>query len=454
MTPDTNQEWTRRKYLTGAGAATAALLAGCSGDGGSDGGDGGSDGGDGGSDGTATGTEMSTSGGGNTLEVAHWWSEGDGNEAITSLMDGFREEHPEVDVNDNLVAGGAGQNLRDNIRTRIQNGNHPSTWQSWPGAELSPFVEADLLEDIEDSVWSENDMKSAYLEGPKQAAKPGGSFVTVPLNIHRLNNLFYNVEVVESAGVDPTSLDSPRALFRAMVTVDQETDAAPMANQTAAPWSTLQLWAQVLLGQSGGDTYSTFTDGNVGDVEAEVKDALTMVGQYKDYFTEDAGSISWTEGNSKVINGDAAFIHQGDWAAGAYRGQDGFEFESDWDHVPFPGTSGMYALNMDSFPYPTDNPSPEATKKFLRYVGSVDGQERFNPKKGSIPPRTDVPDDEFGPFLTRQKSDFADSDAQPPSITHGLGVSPEQLSNLKSAVSTFTSNWDVTQAYNQMENSF
>ena len=102
---------------------------------------------------------------------------------------------------------------------------------------------------------------------------------------------------------------------------------------------------------------------------------------------------------------------------------------------------------MDSFPFPTNNPTPDATTKFLRYVGTVDAQERFNPKKGSIPPRTDVPDDRFGPFLTRQKKDFKESDAQPPSITHGLAVAPETLSNLKGATKTFTTDWNVDAAY-------
>jgi glucose/mannose transport system substrate-binding protein len=239
-----------------------------------------------------------------------------------------------------------------------------------------------------------------------------------------------------------------------MVQVDEETDAAPMANQTKAPWSTLQLWAQVLLGQSGVDTYMSFAGGDVSGNADAVRSALETVADYSEYFNGDAGSISWTEANSQVMNGDAAFIHQGDWAAGAYRGQDDFDFEDNWSQVPFPGTDGLYALNMDSFPFPVNNPSPDATEKFLRYAGTVDAQERFNPKKGSIPPRTDVPDDAFGPFLTRQKADFADSEAQPPSITHGLAVSPEILSNMKSAMSTFTANWNVDKAFNQIESAF
>jgi glucose/mannose transport system substrate-binding protein len=422
-------ELSRRRFVTAAGAAGLAGVAGCLG----------------------PGSSGSSS---NALEVAHWWSKGDGNAAINAVMEGFKEEYPDVKITENLVSGGAGQNLRDNIRTRIQNKNNPSTWQSWPGKELQPFVEADLLKDIESSVWDKNDMKSAYLEGVKQAAKPGGNYVTVPINIHRLNNLFYNVEVVEEAGVDLSSADSPSALLDMLAQIDDATDAAPMANQTKAPWSTMQLWAQVLLGQSGMDTYMAVAEGNVSSNESAVRESLQTVASYKDYFNKDAGSISWTEANGQVINGNAATIHQGDWAAGAYRGTDGFAFEENWNQVPFPGTEGLYALNMDSFPYPVNNPSPDATTKFLRYLGTVDAQERFNPKKGSIPPRTDVPDDAFGPFLTRQKADFAESDAQPPSMTHGLGVTPQTLSNLKSAIATFTANWNLDKAYTQIESAF
>jgi glucose/mannose transport system substrate-binding protein len=424
---DTTTGTTRRRYLAGVASGTAAALAGCG----------------------------SLLGGGEsgTLEVAHWWAEGDGNKAINALIEGFKEEYPDVDMDENLVAGGAGDNLRDNIRTRIQNENPPSTWQTWPGAELQPFVEADLLNDISDSVWSENGMEDAYLQGPKDAAKFDGNYVTVPLNIHRLNNLFYNQSVVDEAGVDPASAETPGDLLDVMATIQEETDATPMAHQTSAPWSSLQLWASILLGQSGADTYQSFIEGNVSDNESAIRSALETLGEYAEYFNEDAGSVNFTEANNMIIDGDAAFIHQGDWAAGAYRGTEDFAYEEDWGHTVFPGTDGLYALNMDSFPMPVNNPSPDATKKFLRYVGTVDAQERFNPRKGSIPPRTDVPDDEFGPFLTEQKADFAEADATPYSVTHG-GVGPDILSSLKSAISAFNQNGDVDAAYSGIESSF
>ena len=448
-----DSEVSRRSYLKATGLAGAlglSGLAGCLGGGG--GGDDGTTGSGGTSEGGSGGSGDSTY---NTLEVQHWWTGGDGGPAIKALFEGFKQKYPEIEVQQNPVAGGAGQNLKSVIKKRVLNDNPPSSWQAWPGANLQPYVEADKLQDIGDSVWSKNGMKDAYLQGPKDAAKAGsGSFVTVPLNIHRLNNLFYNVEVIEKAGVDPASISKPSDLVGAMKTVEEKTDAVGMAHQTKSAWSTGQLWAQVLLGEAGAETYTAFTEGKVKENQQAVKNALSIVKEYQSHFNKDAGSLTWQDANKKVIQGKAAFFHQGDWAAGMYRSQDGFEFKKQWDMVPFPGTEGMYALNMDSFPYPKNNPSPEATTKFLQYVGSVDAQKRFNPKKGSIPPRTDVPTDAFGPFLQRQMKDFKDSKVQPPSIQHGLAIPPEQLSSFGEAMSSFISNWNVDGTYKQLERAF
>ncbi|AKU08877.1 MULTISPECIES: extracellular solute-binding protein [Haloferax] len=452
-TPDSD-DVSRRTYLKLAGGAgTATFLAGCTGGGGESTTESTESSGDSESTEETSGDDSDSSTEYNALEVQHWWTGGDGGAAVQALFEGFEEQHPDIELTENPVAGGAGQNLRAVIKKRILNNDPPSSWQAWPGANLQPFTDADKLEDIEESVWDHNDMKNTYLDGPQEAAQPAGNYVSVPLNIHRLNNLFYNVEVVEDAGVDPASIDSPSALVDAMATVD-EAGYVGMAQQTNSAWSTGQLWAQVLLGEYGADVYADVTAGNVEANADAVRDSLDIVKQYSEYYPNDAGSISWQDANSKIIEGDAAFFHQGDWAAGMYRGQDGFEYESNWDHVPFPGTEGLYSLNMDSFPMPTNNPSPEATKAFLRYVGSVDAQERFNPKKGSIPPRTDVPQDAFGPFLQNQMDDFSNSEAQPLSIQHGLAVAPDALTAFEDAMASFISNYDVEAAYSAVQSAF
>ena len=394
-------------------------------------------------------------GGNDSLEIVHWWTAGGEKEALDALLEGFQSEYPDIDVENNPAPGGAGSALDTVIKNRVLNENPPSTFQIWPGKALFPYTDADMLNDIGDSVWGENDMESAYLDGVRAAAKGGtDSFVSVPINIHRLNNLFYNKSVVESAGVDPTAIDDPEQLVDALDTIALETDATPMAHQTQAPWSTVQLWETIFIGEQDVDAFEEFTAGNVESLESEVKSATERLKQYSEYYPNDAGSISWDTGNGKIVDGEAAFIHQGDWAAGQYKTADGFEYDSDWGNVAFPGTEGVYSLVMDSFVHPTNNPSPDTTEKFLQYCGTTDAQRRFNTKKGSIPPRTDVSMDEFGPFLQAQSDDFADSDEQPPTIAHGTAVRPEVKSNIEGAFSSFLETGDVDETYEQLVSAF
>lgn len=390
--------------------------------------------------------------GGEELEIMHWWTAGGEEDAMQALLEGFEEEHPEYDVHDNPSPGGAGSALEAEIRNRVIDGNPPSTFQIWPGEALSPYTDEGLFEPIDD-IWTD-EMRDAYLDGPAEAAQQDGEFVAVPININRLNSLYYNIEVVEESGVDLEGIDTPTALVEALNAIEAETGAAGLAHQTQEPWSTLQLWAQVLLGEFGAEAYQQFIDGEVESVAEEVRESLQVVVEYSAYFNEDASSLSWDQANNHVINGDAGLVHEGTWGAGQYENTDSFEFGEDWDYITFPGTEELYTLNMDSFPYPVENPSPEATEAFLTYAGSIDAQERVNPPVAAIPPRTDVPRDEFSPFLREMMDLFEASEMQLPSIAHGLAVPPDVQSEIENTFATFNGSWDVEETYQELVSAF
>lgn len=403
-----DNDLSRRRYLKGASAAGAASLAGL------------------------TGCLGLGGGGSEPVELLHGWSSGDGSAAFEAMHEGFQEAHDtETDVN--AIGGSGNTTLNARISTRLGNDNPPSSWAEWPGQNLTQFTSEDLLADIEEDVWGENDMKDAYLQGPQEAAQVDGQYVAVPTNIHRINNLFFNKSVVESAGIDPASLETPADLVEAAATVEEETDAIGFAQAMTNPWTTLELWACVFLGEHGEEAYTSFIEGE-GDRDA-VQSSWETVVELSEYFNDDAGTVNFQQANQYILDGDAAFFDNGDWAAQMYISQEDFAFEEDWGHVAFPGTSGMYSLNMDSWVYPANAPNPEGTKQWLRYLGTKDAQVRFNTRKGSIPPRSDVSTEEFGPFQTSQIGDFQESEAQPPSIAHGLATTPEVLTNLKNAVS-------------------
>ncbi|WP_226004775.1 ABC transporter substrate-binding protein [Natrinema salinisoli] len=403
---DNDTPLSRRTVLKSTAVAGAAGLAGCMGGGGS--------------------SEAEA------IELLHAWSSGDGNAAIEALVEGFREEHPDIEFGEDPVDGAARSNLDQVVSNRLQANDPPSTFQTWPGQTLTKF--GDAYADIEGDVWTD-DLKNNYLAGPKEQAQLDGTYVTVPLNIHRINNLFYNTAVLEEADVDPESLSSPADVVDACEAVSQNTDAVPFAHQTSGSWSTTQLWETILLAEGGIDGYNAFIEGD-GDVD-QVRSALENVVELSEYYPSDSSSISFTEANTMVMEGDAAFIHQGDWAAGAYSGNDEFNYGEDWGQITYPGTSGNYLLNMDSFPYFDNNPSAEATKTFLSYCGTAEAQVLFNKEKGSIPPREDADVSELNTFQQDQYEDFTSSDNQPPSIEHGLAVSPNIKTNISDAFSGF-----------------
>ena len=412
----------RRRVLQSAGVAAAAGLAGCGGGGGSD---------------------------QEPIELLHAWSSGDGSAAIEALIGGFQEAHPDVEFAEEPVNGAARSNLDQVVQNRLQANDPPSTFQTWPGKTLEKF--GDAYADIEGDVW-DDDMKNNYLEGPQTQAQLDGTYVKVPLNIHRINNLFYNQNVLDDAGVDPSSMSSYSDVVDACATVAEETDAVPFAQQTSGAWSTVQLWETILLAEGGISGYEDFVNGE-GD-QAQVEAALQAVADLREYYPEDSSSIGFTEANTMVMGGNAAFIHQGDWAAGAYSGTDDFNYGEQWGQVTYPGTEGSYLLNMDSFPYLANNPSPEATQTFLSYCGSAEGQVLFNAEKGSIPPRSDADVSQLNTFQQDQFEDFNNADSQPPSTQHGLAVSPAIATNIGEAFSGFLESYNVEGTAESLINAF
>ena len=286
-----------------------------------------------------------------------------------------------------------------------------------------------------DGVWESEGFEDVMVDEAVDLHQYNGAYRAVPLGSHRLNCLFYNTSVVEEAGVDPDSLTSVSALIDALETVQSETDATPMTHGASGTWTTTQLFASTMLGQEGYDAYMSFLDGSPDEaaVRATFESLAEILGNY---INEDASSIGLTESNQNIIEGNAAFIHQGNWAAGAYRNAEDFAYDEDWGFKTYPGSEGMYMLHFDSFLYPSSNPSPDATEQFMAFVGSEAAQVAFNQYKGSIPTRTDVDMSQFGPYLQETQEDFAEADERPPNLQHGLGVPSETMTSLNEVISS------------------
>ncbi|MDJ1434018.1 ABC transporter substrate-binding protein [Halostagnicola sp. A-GB9-2] len=414
-----NDTHSRRRVLKGAGVTGAAgmmALAGC-----------------------LTGDEDDE----NTLEVLHGWTGGDGAEAEEALFAAFEEEHPDIDLDDQAIGGGGNENLDQTVATRFNSDNPPGSFAGWPGANLEQYD--GVLGDIESEVWDEADLADAHVEEAVEACQFDGGYSAVPIGSHRMNDLFYNVEVLEDAGVDPDSLDDIDALIDALDTVDSETDATPLAMSLEA-WAILQTWAVVMLSTQGYDAYMDFIAGD-GDEDAVRETFETLEEILDNYINDDAASVGFTEVNQDIMGGDAAFIHEGNWVAGAYINNEDIEYGEEWDAIRYPGTEDMYGLHIDSFIYPGDNPAPEETATFLRFAGGETAQVEFNQYKGSIPTREGVPTEEFNEYLTETIEDFETASEKPPTLAHGLAVDQSTQSSLEEVLNNnFADPFDVDDA--------
>jgi glucose/mannose transport system substrate-binding protein len=90
----------------------------------------------------------------------------------------------------------------------------------------------------------------------------------------------------------------------------------------------------------------------------------------------------------------------------------------------------------DSFTLAKNAPNRDATICWLKASGSQAGQDAFNPKKGSIPARTDVNEALYGEYLQTALADWK-TDKLAGSFAHGTVATNAAQSELQTVVSEF-----------------
>src|SRR5262249_49769903 len=108
-----------------------------------------------------------------------------------------------------------------------------------------------------------------------------------------------------------------------------------------------------------------------------------------DLCNADALALTWDEAVDRVHGGEAAMTIMGDWAKG-YLTRKGWRPDLDFGQIEMPGTSDVFVFATDTFGLPTHAANPERAVELLKIFASREGQDTFNPLKGSIPARLDV----------------------------------------------------------------
>jgi glucose/mannose transport system substrate-binding protein len=159
------------------------------------------------------------------------------------------------------------------------------------------------------------------------------------------------------------------------------------------------------------------------------------------YANADRSSLGWSDAMQLVLDGKAAMTIMGDWAHG-YALSKGVKPNVDYGYVASPGTDGTFLWLSDSFGLAKGAPNPEEAKAWLAVCGSKDGQDAFNPKKGSIPARKDADKNLYDEYLKFSIDQFGTVKLAP-SIVHGAAAPEGYMTDYGNALNVFGSDLDV-----------
>ena len=182
-------------------------------------------------------------------------------------------------------------------------------------------------------------------------------------------------------------------------------------------------------------------DGSTDWGSAEVTTALNNYAKALSYTNSDAATLSdWQPAAQLMTNGDAAFNIMGDWAYGYFANPapNGLALtpHTDFDWAPPPGTNGTFVFLADSFVLPVGNKNPQGTMDWLTVAASKEGQEAFNPLKGSICARTDCDQSLFSEYSQNAAKDWS-SNQVVGSLTHEVVGNPSWNSKIATALGVF-----------------
>lgn len=379
------------------------------------------------------------------LEIMSWWTTGGEVVGLEALFELYKETHPEVEIVNAAVAGSRGTNARAVLATRMQGGNPPDSFQVLGGEALrKTWIVSGLLEPVT-FVYEENGWMDAFPEQILDQVASDGELYAVPVNVHRTNILWYNTGIFEELGLDPpATLDE----FFEVAEVISDAGIIPLSFGSKAAWEPVHLLESVIVAEIGPEGYLGLFDGSTAWDSPGVVGAFETYVRMLEYINDDHSGLTGADQAQYVVDGRTAMCVMGDWIAGYYAAKD-YEPHVDYGWTTAPGTEGSYLMNSDTFVLPKGVDSRELAIDWLEVVGSREGQDAFNPKKGSIPARIDADTSIYSEYHQGAMEDFK-SDHILPSLAHGMAASDAWLQDIGNVMNVFIVDRDVESAVSQL----
>jgi glucose/mannose transport system substrate-binding protein len=351
------------------------------------------------------------------VEVLHWWTSGGEAAALNVLKDDLSGQG--IGWQDMPVAGGGGESAMTVLRARVTAGDAPTAVQML-GFDILDWAAEGALANLNDVAAAEG--WDAVVPAALQAfAKHDGNWISAPVNVHSTNWVWANKAVLDELCIaQPESWDDFVAAMAAVKAIGR----TALAHGGQA-WQEATMFDGVALSVGGVDFYTkAFIDMDPAALGSDMmKETFDRMATLRSYVDDNFSGRDWNLASAMVINGDAAFQIMGDWAKGEFLNA-GKVPNEDFLCFRVPGSAGSVSFNSDQFAMfaVSDAGAQAAQGAMAASIMSPSFQSAFNVVKGSVPARTDVPNDAFDACGKKGMAELAaaaDSGSLVGSMAHG-----------------------------------
>ncbi|WP_426505242.1 ABC transporter substrate-binding protein [Dactylosporangium sp. McL0621] len=384
------------------------------------------------------------------LEVYSWWTGPGEEEGLAAMAKSFEGGNPGVRFVNAAVSGGAGSNAKAILASRLLANDPPDSYQRHAGLELLDDVRSGKVQDLSD-MYQQQGWTKVFPKGLVNNLTIDGKIYAVPVNIHRANLMWYTPKTLRELGLS----GPPKTWAEFLQQAEVIKAKGKVALALGPEWTQKHLLETVLLGELGADRYDQLWAGQMSWMSPDVGAALATYAKVLAVSDVKSAAGDWQPQLDRVVSGSAVYAVMGDWSSSYLEQTKGLHWQDGYNAAASPGSDGVYDFLSDTFTLPTGARRPDLSRKWLIECGSTDGQNLFNPLKGSIPARTDADAGLYKDYLGWALQQWRDPKVRiVGSLTHGVVANNAYNAEIDSALGLFVQDGDQGKFARTVEQQF
>lgn len=304
-------------------------------------------------------------------------------DALISVIEGFEEQYPNVDVDYEIKADGDYYSL---LQTAVQSGSGPDLFWTHGNATstMADYVDNGVLKDLTDAVDFSNISDAAM-----ELSLIDGKAYSVPWLTMDTRAVFYNKDMFEEHG---WSIPTTFTEFEELLAAIKETGITPVS-LAYDPWTLLFVYEPVLSGYDPDYTAALREYTDVTATDAPAREAMQKLVDWSDagYFGDNWFGV--VENSSQILaftTGNAAMNIAGSWDASTISMNNpalnfgAFEIPSE------DGVTGLVGTSANGFSVSANATDMDAALAFANYCATLDAQTRWVQGVGAVSASTEI----------------------------------------------------------------